>query len=824
MTRLPTPGSDDGTWGDVLNAYLEVSLNGDGTLKSNIVGTTQLQNNAVTNAQLDSPTQATVASVAGKYTKPGSGIPKSDLASSVQTSLTSADSSLQSSQLGAANGIATLDSGFHLTSSQLPSSVVSASSLGVADAGLWSSIASIGTYSPPCRVRFQGHFWVRIQPHTTVEATFIPANWIDQGSVGRIPQLQAVPALIVGDSWAVSGGGVSAPITDNYCALVCERNLTGSSASRYTNVAVSGTRSDQILMNQVVEYLPNGVPDGYGLIFMTGMTGNDVNQYAPAANYNTTTEAFRSCCVYATAQKITGFVFGPGWTSGTTSTVGSYADFAFTSSSVYLLVQFTTGSGGTITITNSAGATVATINTGSYLQTFTGSVLLSGFSASAATTLRATVTAGTATLVSVAVPAANPPVIVWFSIPNRGFGTTDTAGAAQVEAQIVADVLPAFPTVMQVTAGPNWNYSSMLNTASSGASHPNSLGNFNNADQIEYALAEYFSANLSSGTYGFVQGPNSLINPNAYTIPTPSITLPGATVPAAPGSPATSTVLGITITWTEPTDGGSTLTGYVVQTSPTGAGTWTTQATFTNPATLRAVLTTLTGGTAYDVRVAATNAVGTGAYATVTNVTAGPQPYYLDTFARTGTLAGTAASQGATSGIWSVSGTTPISTDNGFVQPTGTGAFTLASLTAPTATAGTVYARLGTINNSVITFALGFHGASGTSWVGLGTFGGVPRGLYELQVYNGTESFISGWTSPGVAQSGDQLQLAYSVSGSTTTITVWINGTQIGTTYTTTLFPSQTGVGLIWYGVNEFSTQVDEFMYLNSAATSWIGS
>ena len=30
--RLPTPGADDGTWGDILNTYLGVSLNSDGTL------------------------------------------------------------------------------------------------------------------------------------------------------------------------------------------------------------------------------------------------------------------------------------------------------------------------------------------------------------------------------------------------------------------------------------------------------------------------------------------------------------------------------------------------------------------------------------------------------------------------------------------------------------------------------------------------------------------------------------------------------------------------------------------------------------------------
>jgi len=34
MARLPTPGSDNGNWGDILNQFLLVSHNSDGTLKS----------------------------------------------------------------------------------------------------------------------------------------------------------------------------------------------------------------------------------------------------------------------------------------------------------------------------------------------------------------------------------------------------------------------------------------------------------------------------------------------------------------------------------------------------------------------------------------------------------------------------------------------------------------------------------------------------------------------------------------------------------------------------------------------------------------------
>src|SRR5580765_6902526 len=42
MARLPTPGGDDGNWGDILNAFLNVGHNSDGTLK-NVVDKTSSQ-------------------------------------------------------------------------------------------------------------------------------------------------------------------------------------------------------------------------------------------------------------------------------------------------------------------------------------------------------------------------------------------------------------------------------------------------------------------------------------------------------------------------------------------------------------------------------------------------------------------------------------------------------------------------------------------------------------------------------------------------------------------------------------------------------------
>lgn len=63
-SRLPTPGSDTGQWGIILNDFLQVEHNADGSLK--------LRTDPV---------------LTGKYTLPGGGIPASDLSAAVQSAL-----------------------------------------------------------------------------------------------------------------------------------------------------------------------------------------------------------------------------------------------------------------------------------------------------------------------------------------------------------------------------------------------------------------------------------------------------------------------------------------------------------------------------------------------------------------------------------------------------------------------------------------------------------------------------------------------------------------------------------------------------------------
>lgn len=53
MARLPVPGEDDGTWGSLLNDFLQVAHDASGALLPNTVSSATLQDNSVTNAKLN---------------------------------------------------------------------------------------------------------------------------------------------------------------------------------------------------------------------------------------------------------------------------------------------------------------------------------------------------------------------------------------------------------------------------------------------------------------------------------------------------------------------------------------------------------------------------------------------------------------------------------------------------------------------------------------------------------------------------------------------------------------------------------------------------
>jgi len=94
MARLPTPGSDGGTWGAVLNDFLSQAHDSSGNLKAGSVGANQITDGALT--------QAKTLNL------------QSDLAAKMATSAR-----------GAANGVAALDGSTLVPIAQLPTGVAS---------------------------------------------------------------------------------------------------------------------------------------------------------------------------------------------------------------------------------------------------------------------------------------------------------------------------------------------------------------------------------------------------------------------------------------------------------------------------------------------------------------------------------------------------------------------------------------------------------------------------------------------------------------------------------------------------------------------------
>lgn len=170
MARLPQPGGDDGNWGTILNEYLGQVHNTDGTLKPNVVDSAALAPNAVDETVLgatggsdgqvlvkdsgsatglswqtavsgtvpdasssakgivqltgdlggtaDSPTVPALANKADTssvYTKA-----EVDTALGAKADTSTLSGYIDTAQKGAANGVATLDSGGKVPSSQLP--------------------------------------------------------------------------------------------------------------------------------------------------------------------------------------------------------------------------------------------------------------------------------------------------------------------------------------------------------------------------------------------------------------------------------------------------------------------------------------------------------------------------------------------------------------------------------------------------------------------------------------------------------------------------------------------------------------------------------
>jgi hypothetical protein len=64
MARLPQPGGDDNVWGDLLNGFLLISHNSDGTVRAEVIDASALQNDIIVNAHISASAAITKSKLA----------------------------------------------------------------------------------------------------------------------------------------------------------------------------------------------------------------------------------------------------------------------------------------------------------------------------------------------------------------------------------------------------------------------------------------------------------------------------------------------------------------------------------------------------------------------------------------------------------------------------------------------------------------------------------------------------------------------------------------------------------------------------------------
>ena len=202
MTRLPIPGQDDGTWGDILNAYLSVSLASDGTLKPNVVGTSQLQAGAVTS---------------------------SNLSSSVQTSLNSANTALQlGGDLGGSNTAPTV--------SKLQGTTLNGSSPSNGQVLTYSTVASA---------------WVPGTPSTTTvnDATTSSKGIVElAGDLGGTASSPTVVSTHLASALPLNQGGTGST-TQNFVDLSTVQTIGGAKTFSTAPVVPSSSFPESAVTN-----------------------------------------------------------------------------------------------------------------------------------------------------------------------------------------------------------------------------------------------------------------------------------------------------------------------------------------------------------------------------------------------------------------------------------------------------------------------------------------------------------------------------------------------------------------------------------------------
>jgi lysophospholipase L1-like esterase len=622
----------------------------------------------------------------------------------------------------------------------------------------------------------------------SVAALVSALNTATSGIPGTLTVLEALPLTDYGHSIVA---GVSEVSGSKWVDRVANRLRVRS----HNNYGVAGYSSAQVAQKA----LQTWTPGTRGLVLVMGIF-NDVQYYTTdILGPTTTTTSLRALLAFLTSGAAYGhlsdtFTYnGSGWSTVSqawsyggahrrTNTPGDSVDLAWNGDSCYLLGQAFAGTGGGLVTATSPGdgATVATFRTDGMATAVTATSSttpfvheFSGFG-TGDHTLRLTLTSGTGFVVNaLLIPGPYPPGIClvregpvqtffagYDGSNNGGSSAGNTALATRYNP--AADALAAeFPTlVMTPSAGPtSWDAATC---ASSDGLHPGEKGSGLYADAAQRALADV----------SWRQGLNNLGLSATFTQPIPAYYVGSPATPGRVTGVTTSVALtSVTLNWTRPANNGALISTYLVEYKLTSDSAWTTFTHSASTATSIAV-TGLTTGSSYDFRVSAVNSVGTGtASATATATPATPGAILSDDFNRANTTTGLGTA--VTGGAWSSNSNVRI-LGNQMVVITGAesvvyldAAVSDATLQATFTGSGSgadpgLIGRLVDANNYWMAFGFGNASSDTTHWA----IAKKSAGSFSFPTLTST-----------LRQTGDVVKLVFSGS----TITLYINGTQVGT-------------------------------------------
>lgn len=206
MARLPQPGSDEGTWGDILNDYLTVSHDTSGAIKTDAVPAGAIQDDSVSPAKLassNSPSNGQVLSYNGSgFEWSNAGSP--DPAMGGDLSGTASNAQIVANAVGptelATNAVTTTKiADNNVTDAKIAT--------GVAQAKITNLVSDLASKESTITAGTTAQYWRGDKSFQTLDKTAVGLANVDNTSDANKPVSSATQTALNGKASVIDGGG-----------------------------------------------------------------------------------------------------------------------------------------------------------------------------------------------------------------------------------------------------------------------------------------------------------------------------------------------------------------------------------------------------------------------------------------------------------------------------------------------------------------------------------------------------------------------------------------------------------------------------------------